>query len=125
MKDIYRAMIDKLSMTGSEPERKQILNSASLKRKQCVLVFDSLEEGTDLHIEFLAFLDELYQWTDHLKIIVLVEKPELLQSAVDENFQRIELKNLDIDDAMEYLSFIIQTERKQSYVTEKTKEELK
>lgn len=53
-------MIDKLSMTGSEPERKQILNSASLKRKQCVLVFDSLEEGTDLHIEFLAFLDELY-----------------------------------------------------------------
>ena len=107
MKDVYRAMIDKLSMTGSKPERKQILNSASLKRKQCVLVFDSLEEGTDLHIEFLAFLDELYQWTDHLKIIVLVEKPDELQSAVDENFQRIELKNLDIEDALEYLSFII------------------
>jgi len=112
MKDIYKAMIDKLTMTGSEPERKHILHSASLKRKRCVLVFESLEEGTDLHIEFLAFLYELFQETDFIKMIVLIEKPEKLQSVVDENFQRIELKNLDIDDALEYLSFIILTERK-------------
>ena len=86
MKDIYAGIIGKIrSLFGTEADRSVILNSRSLQRKQCLLVFDGLKENTDLHDEFLAFLVELYSQTRALKMIVMVEHPQNLNSRIVEN----------------------------------------
>ena len=48
MKDVYKSMVERLTMTGMEPERRFILDSAYLKKLKAIFVFDGLEEGTDL-----------------------------------------------------------------------------
>ena len=39
MRDIFKAIIERLKLDSKEPERRQILESASLNMKKCVLVF--------------------------------------------------------------------------------------
>lgn len=46
--EILGKIIERLSMDETSPERDAVLNSAYLDVKKCLLVFERLEEGTDL-----------------------------------------------------------------------------
>ena len=48
MRDIFMAIKDRLQLEEVEPERTNLLNSARLKQDKCLLVFEGLEEGTDI-----------------------------------------------------------------------------
>ena len=48
MRDIFMAIKDRLQLEEVEPERNNILNSSRLKQDKCLLVFEGLEEGTDI-----------------------------------------------------------------------------
>ena len=48
MRDIFKAIKDRLQLEEVEPERANILQSARLRQDKCLLVFEGLEEGTDI-----------------------------------------------------------------------------
>ena len=107
MKDVYKAIKDRLSLTIIDLERANILRSESLKSERCILIFEGLQEGNDFQYEVLVFLEELARETKHLKSIVLVEDRTTLPKDIDHNFEMIEISYLTESQAIDYFYYLV------------------
>ena len=97
MRDIHKTIIKELSMDCIDQSRNSVLKNPKLQREKCVLVFEGIDEESDLLQEFVIFLIDMSEHTQYLKIILVVENFTSLPSRVDENFEIIEIGHLTID----------------------------
>ena len=56
MKDVYKAIKYRLSLTIIDLDGKNIIHSESLKKEKCILIFESIQEEKGLQRELLPFL---------------------------------------------------------------------